>query len=87
MQVFLKIFYTIVVKVKYTLLYLYMPKTILTITEYAKRANIKRDTVYKQINRNDLPKNVRVLKVAGKNFIEIREMPFSIKMSDFKTRQ
>ena len=63
-----------------------MGKTILTITEYAKRAKIKRDTVYKQISRNDLPKNVSVIKVAGRNFIQIKEMPYSIKLSDFQTR-
>jgi predicted DNA-binding transcriptional regulator AlpA len=50
-----------------------MPKIILTVAEYAKRAGIRRDTVYKQINRDALPKNVNLIKVAGKNFIQVKE--------------
>jgi len=48
-------------------------KEVITITEYAKREGIKRDTVYKRIYNNRLPKGFKVIKVAGRNFIQVTE--------------
>lgn len=45
----------------------------MTITEFAKVAKCTRDTVYKQIASGRLPKDVRVKKVAGRNFISVPE--------------
>lgn len=49
----------------------YMKRKVITITEYAKIAGITRDAVYKQIYRESLPANVKVIKVAGQNFISL----------------
>jgi hypothetical protein len=48
-----------------------MRRKTITITEYARTMDITRDAVYKQIYRDKLPKGVKVIKVAGQNFISI----------------
>ena len=48
-----------------------MKRKTITITEYAGIMGIKRDTVYKQIYEDRLPKGVKVIKVAGRNFISL----------------
>jgi hypothetical protein len=48
-----------------------MERETITITEYAKRAKITRDGVYKQILNERLPEGVKVVKVAGRQFIRL----------------
>jgi len=44
---------------------------IITVTEYAKLEGIKRDAVYKRMLRSGLPNGAVVIKVAGRNFIQL----------------
>ena len=48
-----------------------MARETITITEYAKSAGITRDAVYKQITNGNLPKGIRIIKVAGRQFVSI----------------
>lgn len=46
----------------------------LTITDYAHRAGITRDTIYKRMKHNrKFPDGVKVIKVAGQNFMSLTE--------------
>ncbi len=47
-------------------------KDLITITEYSKIAGITRDGVYKQIKKGSLPSGVKLVKIAGRNFIKIK---------------
>lgn len=48
-----------------------MKRKTITITEYAGYVGITRDAVYKQIYEGRLPKRIKVVKVAGRNFISV----------------
>lgn len=49
-----------------------MKETTITITQYAALEGITRDGVYKRIANNKLPANVKLIKVAGRNFIKLK---------------
>lgn len=48
-----------------------MKREIFTISEFAEMSKVTRDAVYKRIKAGTLPKGVKLVKVAGKNFISI----------------
>ena len=48
-----------------------MRRKLITITEFAGLMNVTRDTIYKWIASERLPKGVIVKKVAGRNFISV----------------
>lgn len=50
-----------------------MKRTLITITEFAKLQGVSRDTIYKWIQGEKLPKGSALKKVAGRNFISIAE--------------
>ena len=48
-----------------------MRRKLITITEFAGLMKVTRDTIYKWIAADRLPKGVAVKKVAGRNFISV----------------
>ena len=54
-----------------------MKRTLITITEFARANDVSRDTIYKWIQADKLPKGTFVKKVAGRNFISIPEVMIS----------
>lgn len=54
-----------------------MKRTLITITEFAKQQGKSRDTIYKWIAGDKLPKGAILKKVAGRNFISVVENEFA----------
>lgn len=46
-----------------------MKRVVITITEFAKLQGVSRDTIYKWMDKDKLPKGSYVKRFAGRNFI------------------
>lgn len=78
MQAFINIYFNTLVFLYYTRIFVFMERNLITITEFSKNMGVTRDTIYKWIQNNKLPKGVRVKKVAGRNFISIPDQMFRL---------
>lgn len=52
-------------------IFAYMKRTLVTVTEFARMNDVSRDTIYKWIKNDKLPKGSILKKVAGRNFISV----------------